>query len=107
MIRAARGVALGVAMSVTAFPVLVRILTDRGIQRTGVGALAISCAGVDDVAAWCHAQGEASVAIGQDNRRSLRRFCEGDSSIGDGSPVSSATTRPVIVMAWAAGDGDA
>ncbi len=44
---------LGVAMSVTAFPVLVRILTDRGIQRTGVGALAISCAGVDDVAAWC------------------------------------------------------
>jgi Kef-type K+ transport system membrane component KefB len=40
-------------MSVTAFPVLVRILTDRGIQRTGVGALAISCAGVDDVAAWC------------------------------------------------------
>ena len=44
---------LGVALSVTAFPVLVRILTDRGIQRTGVGALAISCAGVDDVAAWC------------------------------------------------------
>ncbi len=44
---------LGVAMSVTAFPVLVRILTDRGIQRTGVGALAISCASVDDVAAWC------------------------------------------------------
>ena len=44
---------LGVAMSITAFPVLVRILTDRGMQRTGVGALAISCAGVDDVAAWC------------------------------------------------------
>ena len=44
---------LGVAMSVTAFPVLVRILTDRGIDRTEVGALAISCAGVDDVAAWC------------------------------------------------------
>jgi Kef-type K+ transport system membrane component KefB len=44
---------LGVAMSVTAFPVLVRILTDRGLQRTEVGALAISCAGVDDVAAWC------------------------------------------------------
>jgi len=44
---------LGVAMSVTAFPVLVRILTDRGMQRTELGALAISCAGVDDVAAWC------------------------------------------------------
>lgn len=44
---------LGVAMSVTAFPVLVRILTDRGLHRTEIGALAISCAGVDDVAAWC------------------------------------------------------
>jgi Kef-type K+ transport system membrane component KefB len=44
---------LGLAMSVTAFPVLVRILTDRGIQKTEVGALAISCASVDDVAAWC------------------------------------------------------
>jgi Kef-type K+ transport system membrane component KefB len=44
---------LGVAMSVTAFPVLVRILTDRGIERTEVGALAISCASVDDAAAWC------------------------------------------------------
>jgi Kef-type K+ transport system membrane component KefB len=44
---------LGVAMSVTAFPVLVRILTDRGLQRTEVGSVAISCAGVADVAAWC------------------------------------------------------
>jgi Kef-type K+ transport system membrane component KefB len=44
---------LGLAMSVTAFPVLVRILTDRGIQKTEVGALAISCASIDDVAAWC------------------------------------------------------
>jgi Kef-type K+ transport system membrane component KefB len=44
---------VGVAMSVTAFPVLVRILTDRGLQGTEVGALAISCAGVSDVAAWC------------------------------------------------------
>ncbi len=44
---------LGLAMSVTAFPVLVRILTDRGIDKTEVGALAISCASVDDVAAWC------------------------------------------------------
>jgi Kef-type K+ transport system membrane component KefB len=44
---------LGVAMAVTAFPVLVRILTDRGLERTEVGALAITCAGIDDVAAWC------------------------------------------------------
>jgi Kef-type K+ transport system membrane component KefB len=44
---------LGVAMSVTAFPVLARILTDRGIQRTAMGTIALTCAAVDDVSAWC------------------------------------------------------
>ncbi|MEQ1503018.1 MAG: cation:proton antiporter [Myxococcota bacterium] len=43
---------VGVSMSVTAFPVLARILTDRGVQRTPLGALALSCAAVDDVTAW-------------------------------------------------------
>src|SRR5437773_10741230 len=44
---------MGVALSVTAFPVLARILTDRGIARTELGVLALSCAAVDDVTAWC------------------------------------------------------
>lgn len=44
---------MGVSMSVTAFPVLARILTDRGIQKTRLGVIAISCAAVDDVTAWC------------------------------------------------------
>ena len=44
---------VGVAMSVTAFPVLARILTDRGIHRTRMGAIALTCAAVDDVTAWC------------------------------------------------------
>jgi Kef-type K+ transport system membrane component KefB len=44
---------LGVSMSVTAFPVLARILTDRGIQRTRLGVIALTCAAVDDVTAWC------------------------------------------------------
>lgn len=44
---------LGVAMSVTAFPVLARILTDRGISRTPLGVMALTCAAVDDVTAWC------------------------------------------------------
>jgi Kef-type K+ transport system membrane component KefB len=44
---------LGVAMSVTAFPVLARILTDRGIQSTPMGTVALTCAAVDDVSAWC------------------------------------------------------
>jgi Kef-type K+ transport system membrane component KefB len=43
---------LGVAMSVTAFPVLARILHDLGIQRTELGAVALGCAAVDDVTAW-------------------------------------------------------
>ncbi len=44
---------LGIAMSITAFPVLARILADRGMTRTRVGALALTCAAVDDVTAWC------------------------------------------------------
>lgn len=44
---------MAVAMSVTAFPVLARILVDRGLYGTPLGALAMACAAVDDVAAWC------------------------------------------------------
>jgi Kef-type K+ transport system membrane component KefB len=44
---------LGVAMSVTAFPVLARILTDRGMNRSPLGVMALTCAAVDDVTAWC------------------------------------------------------
>lgn len=43
---------LGTAMSVTAFPVLARILTDRGLIDTPIGGLALACAAVDDVLAW-------------------------------------------------------
>lgn len=44
---------IGVAMAVTAFPVLARILTDRGMSRTPIGVMALTCAAVDDVTAWC------------------------------------------------------
>jgi Kef-type K+ transport system membrane component KefB/nucleotide-binding universal stress UspA family protein len=43
---------MGAAMSVTAFPVLARILQERNLMRTKVGAIAIACAAVDDVTAW-------------------------------------------------------
>ena len=43
---------LGIAMSITAFPVLARILEERGIQSTRLGTIAIMCAAVDDVIAW-------------------------------------------------------
>jgi Kef-type K+ transport system membrane component KefB len=44
---------LGVAMSITAFPVLARILADTGLTRTDLGRLALTCAAVGDVTAWC------------------------------------------------------
>ena len=44
---------LGVSLAVTAFPVLARILTDRGLQKSRLGVLALACAAVDDVTAWC------------------------------------------------------
>jgi Kef-type K+ transport system membrane component KefB len=44
---------MGSAMSITAFPVLARILTERGLLRSRMGTLAISCAAVDDVTGWC------------------------------------------------------
>jgi Kef-type K+ transport system membrane component KefB len=44
---------LGVAMSITAFPVLARIITENNLQNTRLGTLALTCAAVDDVTAWC------------------------------------------------------
>ncbi len=44
---------LGVAMSVTAFPVLARILAERQMSRTRLGVIALTCAAADDVTAWC------------------------------------------------------
>ncbi|MGC5248526.1 cation:proton antiporter [Gordonia sp. DT219] len=43
---------LGIAMSITAFPVLARILTDRGMQRTPPGVFSLAAAAVDDIIAW-------------------------------------------------------
>ena len=44
---------LGVAMSITAFPILARILTDQRLDQTDLGVIALSCAATDDVTAWC------------------------------------------------------
>ncbi len=44
---------IGVALSITAFPVLARILTDRRISKSRMGAIALTCAAVDDLTAWC------------------------------------------------------
>jgi Kef-type K+ transport system membrane component KefB len=47
------GLFMGIAMSITAFPVLARILHERQLTRTALGNLAITCAAADDVTAWC------------------------------------------------------
>ncbi len=44
---------MGIAMSITAFPVLARIVQERGLSRTRIGGVAITCAAVDDITAWC------------------------------------------------------
>lgn len=44
---------IGAAVAITAFPVLVRILQETGLYHTRVGAMAIACAAIDDVIAWC------------------------------------------------------
>lgn len=63
---------VGTAMAITAFPVLARILEERGMLATSIGVLALICAAIDDVVGWCllafviafiHATGTASVAI--------------------------------------------
>jgi Kef-type K+ transport system membrane component KefB len=59
---------MGIATSITAFPVLARILTDRGITRTELGRIALTCAAVDDVTAWCLLA--FVVGVAQDSLRS-------------------------------------
>ena len=43
----------GIAMSITAFPVLARIVQERGIHKTYLGMVVITCAAADDITAWC------------------------------------------------------
>jgi Kef-type K+ transport system membrane component KefB len=44
---------MGVAMSITAFPVLARIVEERGLTHSSLGVMSLGCAAVDDVTAWC------------------------------------------------------
>lgn len=44
---------MGIAMSITAFPVLARIVHERGINKTALGPIVITCAAIDDITAWC------------------------------------------------------
>ena len=52
---------MGIAMSITAFPVLARIVHERGINKTPIGSVVITCAAVDDITAWCLLAGVIAV----------------------------------------------
>ena len=47
------GLFMGIAMSITAFPVLARIVQERNLSKTKLGTIAITCAAADDITAWC------------------------------------------------------
>jgi len=44
---------LGIATSITAFPVLARIVQERGIHKTRLGTIVITCGAADDITGWC------------------------------------------------------
>ena len=44
---------MGISTSITAFPVLARIVQERGIHKTKLGTIVITCAAADDITAWC------------------------------------------------------
>jgi Kef-type K+ transport system membrane component KefB len=44
---------MGVAMSITAFPVLARIVQERNMTQSEIGIMSLGCAAVDDATAWC------------------------------------------------------
>jgi len=44
---------MGITMSITAFPVLARVIQNRGFSRSHLGTVVITCAAADDITAWC------------------------------------------------------
>ncbi len=61
---------MGAAMSITAFPMLARIIHEQGLARTSLGTLALAAGSLDDAAAWCvlaivlsSFAGDASIAV--------------------------------------------
>jgi len=84
---------LGVSMSVTAFPVLARILTDRGMHRSPMGTIALTCAAVDDVTAWCLLAFVVSVATATEMMGALRTAVLSLAYVG----VMFALLRPLVM----------
>jgi Kef-type K+ transport system membrane component KefB len=86
------------AMSVTAFPVLARILTERGLLGTRVGAVAIASAAVDDVSAWCVLAVVFAVAHAGDG---LRAGAAALAGVAAYAGATALLARPLLRRAFA------
>lgn len=85
---------IGLALAVTAFPVLARILADRGLDRTELGTLALGAAAVADVVLWCLLAAVAGVA--QSSADGVVRVAGGAVVFGVGMVLIA---RPLLVRA--------
>ncbi|MFD2764926.1 cation:proton antiporter [Micromonospora eburnea] len=83
---------LGAAMSITAFPVLARILKDRGLVNTEVGTLALASAAIDDVLAWCILALVAAIAAARDGTDLIQIAALSLAYVA----VMSAVVRPLL-----------
>ena len=63
----------GMAMSITAFPVLARIISERGLSGTELGTTGLGCAAMADVTAWCLLALVLAIGRGSRRRRASRR----------------------------------
>jgi len=83
---------MGAAMSVTAFPVLARILVERDLLKTRVGAVTVVCAAIDDLTAWCLLAFVVAVAGSADPGAALRTLMLTAAYVG----VMLAAVRPLL-----------
>lgn len=68
------GLFIGVAMSITAFPVLARIIEERGLSHSHLGHSALACAAVDDATAWCLLAGVVAIVKAHGMNSALLTF---------------------------------
>ncbi|HEX4123689.1 MAG TPA: cation:proton antiporter [Tepidisphaeraceae bacterium] len=87
---------MGAAMSITAFPVLARILTERNLQKTATGTLALACAAINDVLGWCVLA--AVLAIAQMEGFSLDNSAAG----GHGEAIGSIARTVIFATGYIA-----
>ncbi|MEV4479258.1 cation:proton antiporter domain-containing protein [Micromonospora coxensis] len=85
---------LGAAMSITAFPVLARILRDRRLLHTEVGVLALGSAAIDDILAWCILALVAAIAAARDGTDLIQIAVLSAAYIA----VMSTVVRPLLAV---------